>query len=79
MILEREITIVRKELVKCEVVGTPYYRDKTIKVIARGCTQIELDRDEERLRKYYQMNYVNTPRKVSGTNKVVTQNKSYAR
>lgn len=79
MILEREITIVRKELVKFEFAGTPYYREKTIKVIARGCTQIELDRDEERLRKYYQMSYVNTPRKTLGTHKVSTQNKSFSR
>ena len=76
MLLEQTVKVKRDEKVGCDKWGTPIYRKIEVEVIARGCTQIELDRNIERVKKEYCTNLQGIPRRTFGTFKVSTQCKS---
>jgi hypothetical protein len=77
MLLEKEIKVVREKLVGCNENGLPEFKRERVVAVARGCTQIELDQDIDRLHKYYNYNFIDSPKKNSDTKKVTTSFKGY--
>jgi len=61
MILEKEITIVQDQLSSSE--------KRIIKEVVRGCSNIELEKNEEAIRQYHSERYVNTHSKMVNMNK----------